>query len=168
MSQAQTNLTDEPLIQPLCSIFRRFLKRQGLKFTTERALILNAVLNKTGVFEADQLMVEMRSADTQVSKATIYRTIKHLVEARIITPVLIDPNQAHYELTFGREPRGHMVCIETGKIVEFSTAELKGMTDKIAQEHGYEPMSYRFIIYGLSPEGKKRAAEEAGTDTTSK
>jgi Fur family transcriptional regulator, ferric uptake regulator len=163
MTQAQTPVVnDEPLIQPICSIFRRFLKRKGLKFTTERALILNSVLDKQEVFEADQLLEEMHAAGHEVSKATIYRTIKHLVEARIITPVLIDPNQAHYELTFGREPRGHLVCIETAQIIEFSTAELKEMTDRIAKQHGYEPMSFRFVIYGVSSEGKKQAQQDSG------
>ncbi len=162
MSQAEIPVTEEALIQPICSIFRRFLKRKGLKFTTERALILNSVLDKQEVFEADQLLEEMHGAGHEVSKATIYRTIKHLVEARIITPVLIDPNQAHYELTFGREPRGHLVCIETAQIIEFSTAELKEMTNRIAKQHGYDPMSFRFVIYGVSSEGKKQAQEDSG------
>jgi Fur family transcriptional regulator, ferric uptake regulator len=162
MSQTETVVNEEPLIQPICSIFRRFLKRKGLKFTTERALILNSVLDKQEVFEADQLLEEMHAAGHEVSKATIYRTIKHLVEARIITPVLIDPNQAHYELTFGREPRGHLVCIETAQIIEFSTAELRGMVDKIAKQHGYDPMSFRFVIYGVSSEGKKQAEQDVG------
>ena len=47
--------SEQPLIQPLCAIFRRFLKRQGLKFTAERALILDAVLSQEGVFEAEEL-----------------------------------------------------------------------------------------------------------------
>src|SRR3954469_23227838 len=84
---------DEPLIQPLCSIFRRFLKRKGLKFTPERAMILDAVLSKEGVFEADQLLFEMREHGHRVSKATIYRTIKHLIEAGIITELLLDNKQ---------------------------------------------------------------------------
>src|SRR5437868_1750242 len=96
MSPAPLSPADEPLIQPLCSIFRRFLKRNGLKFTSERAQILDAVLSKPGVFEADQLLYEMRQARHRVSKATIYRTLKHLIEAKIISEVLLDAKQAHY------------------------------------------------------------------------
>ena len=148
------------LILPLCAIFRRFLKRQGLKFTTERALILDAVLSKEGVFEADQLLHEMRGANQRVSKATIYRTLKHLREANIITEVLIDSRQAHYQLSFGREAKGHLVCLESNRIVEFPIGELAELRDRICKEHGFEPISHRFVIYGVSPEARE-AMDEA-------
>ena len=162
---AATSSMDEPLIQPLCSIFRRFLKRQGLKFTTERALILNSVLSKQGVFEADELLMEMRQANLRVSKATIYRTLKHLQDAGIITEVLLDSRQSHYELSFGREPKGHLVCVETKKVLEFPLSELGVLRDRICKEHGFEPVSARFVVYGVSPEAQQaEQAEPADSD----
>lgn len=159
MSKAPPTANDDQMILPLCAIFRRFLKRQGLKFTNERALILDAVLAKSGVFEADELLQEMRAADHRVSKATIYRTLKHLMQARIISEVLIDARQAHYRLSFGKEPVGHLVCVETNQIIEFSAAELTELRDRLCKEHGFEPVNHRFVIYGISPEAQK--AEQA-------
>ncbi len=140
----------DPLIAPMCSVFRRFLKRQGLKFTTERAQILDTVLSTRGVFEADELLEEMRKAGHRVSKATIYRTLKHLVEANIIREVLIDSKQTHYELSYGRQPQGHLVCVEANRIIEVDVPELTQIRDRICQEHGYEAVSHRFVIYGIS------------------
>lgn len=164
MDPAKPGVADEPMLAPLCSIFRRYLKRQGLKFTTERALILNSVLQKEGVFEADQLLMEMRNESLRVSKATIYRTLKHLQDAGIITEVLLDSRQAHYELSFGREPKGHLVCVETKKVIEFPLAELAELRDRICEKYGYEPVSARFVIYGVSPEARQTAEAEAGED----
>jgi Fur family transcriptional regulator, ferric uptake regulator len=147
--------SDDSLIPPLCAIFRRSLKQQGLKFTPERAMILDAVLSKKAVFEADELLFEMRRQGHRVSKATIYRTLKHLLDAKIITEVLIDPKLSHYQLSFGREPKGHLVCVETNRVIEFTSAEVVELRDRIAREHGYEPVSFRFVIYGISPEAKK-------------
>lgn len=162
MNHPSSQMTDdEPIIQPLCAIFRRFLKKQGLKFTPERAKILNAVLSKEGVFEADQLLYEMRDEGDRVSKATIYRTLKHLLEAQIISEVLIDSKQAHYQLSFGKEAKGHLVCLETSRVTEFPTHEINEFFERICKEHGYDPVSYRFVIYGLSPEGKKAAEQDA-------
>ena len=152
------------MIQPACSIFRRFLKRQGLKFTTERAQILHTVLSTNGVFEADQLMEELRGAGRRVSKATVYRTLKHLQEAKIISEVLIDSRQSHYELTFGRKPQGHLVCVETGRIVEIPSPWLEAVRRKICEEHGFEPVSHRFVIYGLSPEALAGHTEDEGPE----
>jgi Fur family ferric uptake transcriptional regulator len=147
----------------MCAIFRRYLKREGLKFTQERALILDTVLAKEGVFEADELLQEMREAGHRVSKATIYRTLKHLREANIINEVLIDPRQAHYELSFGREPKGHLVCVETNQIIEFSTQDLVELREHIARKYGFQPLSHRFIIYGISPEaqGQEQAPQSS-------
>jgi len=155
--------TDDQLILPLCSIFRRFLKRQGLKFTPERAKILDVVLSEQGVFEAEHLMEELRRSGHRVSKATVYRTLKHLQDAKIITEVLIDSKQAHFELSFGRKSTGHLVCLETDQIVEFDMRELDAVRDRICKQHGYEPVSFRFIIYGVSPEAQKceQAEEDA-------
>ncbi len=141
---------DEPLMPPLCAIFRRFLKRQGLKFTAERAQILDKVLRKPDVFGTEELFEEMRREGHRVSKATIYRTLKHLVEANIVREVLIDSKQAHYQLSFGREQQSHLVNIETNKITEFSAPELKPLMERICREHGCQPVNYRFVVYGAS------------------
>ncbi len=153
--------TDDQLILPLCSIFRRFLKKQGLKFTPERAMILDAVLEKEGVFEAEELLYEMREAKHRVSKATIYRTLKHLLEANIITEVLIDSKQAHYELSFGRKPKGHLVCPETQQVIEFPADELNEWRDRVCAERGWDPVSFRFVVYGVSPEARSAQSGEA-------
>ena len=143
---------DEPLILPMCAVFRRFLKDQGLKFTPERARILDSVLSKAGVFEADALLDEMRRDSRQVSRATIYRTRKHLMEAKIITEVLIDSKQSHYQLSIGREPKGYLVCMETQKIIEVDVPELDAIRERVCRQHGFEPASHRFVIYGVSPD----------------
>jgi len=155
MAKTKTTPTDQGLILPMCAIFRRFLKGKGLKFTQERAKILDAVLAKEEVFEADELTYEMREMGHRVSRATIYRTLKHLLEAGIISEILIDSNQAHYQLTFGREPKGHLVCVETGRIIEFSTSELDALKQRICEAHGFDPVNYRFVVYGVSPEAKE-------------
>lgn len=140
----------EPLIQPLCAIFRRFLKHQGLKFTTERAQILDAVLAREGVFEADELWSQLRRAGHRVSKATIYRTLRHLVEAKIVSEVLLDSKQTHYEMSFGRQPKVYLVCVNTHQIIEVDDPQLIQIRDRICADHDFQPLTHRFIIYGIS------------------
>lgn len=143
---------------PLCAIFRRYLKTKNLKYTPERADILNAVIEKDGVFEAEELLLEMRRRDYRVSKATIYRTIKLLQEAGIITQALFDSKQAHYQLVYGKQPRDYMVCVKTGRHIEFTNAQLVKLRETICREFGWTPIGHRFQIYALSPEGM--AADE--------
>jgi Fur family ferric uptake transcriptional regulator len=168
MQTPAPNQAREPDAPPLCAIFRRHLKREGLKFTPERAKVLDATLKTVGVFEADRLYLDLRGQGHRVSKATLYRTLKHLCDAGIITEVVLGPNQAHYELSFGQQPKGYLVCVHTHRIVEFNTADLTDLRDRICAEHGFTPVSHRLVIHGLSPEARKAAANDRGSKPSAK
>jgi len=144
---------------PLCAIFRRFLKSRQLKYTPERADLLDAIIALNDVFEVEELMLEMRKRDYRVSKATTYRTIKLLQEAGIITQALFDSKQSHYQLIYGKAPRDYMVCVKTGRHVEFTNDELVDLRNRICSEHGWEAVGHRFQIYAISPEGRKESDE---------
>jgi Fur family ferric uptake transcriptional regulator len=155
-----------PSMAPLCSVFRRFLRAEGQKYTQERADILDAIIALDDVFEAEELLLRMRSAGHDVSKATIYRTLKLLVDAGIITQALFDSKQAHYRLIYGQEPKHSMVCMKTGKHVEFTSPELVALRDRICRELGWVPVGHRFEIYAVSPEGDQ-AGPESSSDSGS-
>jgi Fur family ferric uptake transcriptional regulator len=137
---------------PLCAIFRRFLKSQRLKYTPERADVLEAIIERDGVFEVDQLLMDMRDRGHRVSKATIYRTVKLLQDAGIITQALFDSKQAHYQLIYGMAARDYMVCVKTGRHIEFSDDGLVALRERICRDRGWEPVGHRFQIYAISPE----------------
>ena len=66
------------IMEPLCAVFRRKLKAEGLKYTPERARVLDAIVRREGLFEAEGLIASLRGAGQRVSKATVYRTIRLL------------------------------------------------------------------------------------------
>jgi Fur family ferric uptake transcriptional regulator len=145
---------------PLCSIFRRYLKSQSLKYTPERADILNAIIEHDAIFEVEHLLGDMRRDGYRVSKATVYRTIKLLQEAGIITQALFDAKQSHYQLIYGKAPRDYMVCMKTGRSIEFVDDALPALSRRICEEHGWEPVGHRFQVYALSPEGRRQIEAE--------
>ncbi len=145
------------VMAPLCSVFRRYLRSQNLKYTPERADVLDAIIECDDVFEVDQLLMEMRRRGHRVSKATIYRTVKLLQDAGIITQALFDSKQAHYQLIYGKAARDYIVCMKTGNYIEFSDDELVALRNRICEEHGWDPVGHRFQIYAISPEGRGHA-----------
>ena len=72
------------IVEPLCAVFRRKLKSEGLKYTPERAHVLDTIVRLDELFEADTIIERVKNSDIRVSKATVYRTIKLLQEAGII------------------------------------------------------------------------------------
>lgn len=113
--------------------------------------MLDAIIERDGVFEADQLLVDMRQRGHRVSKATIYRTIKLLQDGGIITQALFDSKQSHFQLVYGKQPRDFIVCMRTGRHIEFTSPELIALRDRICRERGWTPIGHRFQIYGESP-----------------
>src|SRR5437870_2697802 len=140
--------------EPVCAVFRRYLHGQKLKFTPERAMMLDAVLRKNGLFEAEQLAADLKQLGHRVSRATVYRTLSHLQDAGILRQVFFDNKQSHYEVVAGRQPYDYLICVETGRVIEFSSDRLKALRDEICREHGFQPLSHQFHVFGISTREK--------------
>jgi len=147
--------------EPVCALFRRYLHDQKLKFTPERALILDAALRKTGLFEPEQLLADLKAAGHPASRATVYRTLNHLQDAGILKQVFFDNKQSYYEVIAGRQVHDYLICVATGKVIEFHSEKLRQLRDEICRQHGFEPFSHRFQILGLSEEGRKLAGRKS-------
>jgi Fur family ferric uptake transcriptional regulator len=147
--------------EPVCAIFRRYLHEQKLKFTPERAMMLDAVLRKQGLFEPEGLVDDLKRLGHRVSRATVYRTLAHLQDAGILKQVFFDNRQSYYEVIAGRQAYDYLICVATGRVIEFSSEKLKKLRDEICREHGFDPLSHQFHVYGVSPEGKAKPAAAA-------
>jgi len=152
--------------EPVCAVFRRYLHDQKLKFTPERAMMLDAVLRKTGLFEPEQLVDDLKALGHRVSRATVYRTLSHLQDAGIVKQVFFDNRQSYYEVIVGRETHDYLICVATGRVIEFSSERLRKLRDDICREHGYEALSHQFHIFGISPEGRKATSKTNGVESS--
>lgn len=140
--------------EPVCAVFRRYLHGRKLKFTPERAMMLDAVLRKTGLFEAEQLVEDLKKLGHAVSRATVYRTLSHLQDAGILRQVFFDNKQSYYEVVVGGQPHDYLICVETGRVIEFASKKLRALRDEICAEHGFEPLSHQFHVFGISRRGR--------------
>jgi Fur family ferric uptake transcriptional regulator len=128
-------------------LFREFLRQRHLKYTTERLAILKTVQKFGRPFEAEELLLELREGDYRISKATIYRTLKHLMEAGLIKQVHFGGGkQAHYDFVNPADAHDHLLDLETGQIIPFSSDQVVKLREEIAARMGYEAVSHRFQI----------------------
>ncbi|GJM18557.1 MAG: transcriptional repressor [Phycisphaeraceae bacterium] len=140
------------IVEPLCSVFRRQLKAEGLKYTPERARILDAIIELDGPFEADALLDQLNAegtdapADKRVSKATVYRTIKLLEDAAIIQRILFDRDQSRFQLVYGQSANTLLVRSDTGEVEAIEAPELIALRDRLCRERGLTPEGHRFQI----------------------
>ena len=135
------------MIEPLCAVFRKALKGEGLKYTPERARILDTIIEFDGLFEADQLLDALKAKGHSVSKATVYRTLKLLESCAIIQQVLFDREQSHYQLAFGKRGNTLLVHVDSGEVETVELPELIALRDALCVKHGFKAQGHKLQIF---------------------
>ena len=118
--------------------FKELLSKEGLKLTDSRLQILDNILNSDAHRECEQIHQELLQKSVKVSRATVYRTLDVLVKYEYVRKLDIGDGRVRYEKKLGTSHHDHMICIETGDIIEFHNEEIENLQDKIAARHGYE------------------------------
>jgi len=123
------------------------LRKVGLKVTQPRKRILDLLeetVNKH--MTADDIYRVLMQAGDDIGLATVYRVLNQFEAAGLVVKHNFEGGQAYYELDSGMH-HDHMVCVETGKVVEFSNAEIERLQAEIAAEHGYDIEDHSLVIY---------------------
>jgi Fur family ferric uptake transcriptional regulator len=135
------------IMEPLCAVFRRRLRGEGLKYTPERAAVLEAVLAFEGLFQAEALIESLKRERLRVSKATVYRTIKLLQDAGIIQRVPFDDEQAHYHVAYGKAPEDLLIRLDTKELVAVDVPEVAALRDALCARLGLRARGHRLQIF---------------------
>ncbi|MBL6894346.1 MAG: ferric iron uptake transcriptional regulator [Porticoccaceae bacterium] len=123
------------------------LKKAGLKVTLPRIKILQ-ILERTPDWHmtAEDIYQALRDAEEDVGIATVYRVLTQFEAAGLITRHSFDNGPAVYELDRG-DGHDHMVCTETGKVVEFQNEQIHNLQAQIAKENGFKVVGHSLVLY---------------------
>jgi Fe2+ or Zn2+ uptake regulation protein len=135
------------IVEPLCAVFRRKLREEGLKYTAERARILDAVMAMPGPFTVEQLLGKLKGGLPRVSKATTYRTIKLLADGGIVRPVVLNSEQTHYTLAYGRGSTATLVLTDSGQMELVDAPGLAELCARLCEERGLVLNGQNLMIY---------------------
>lgn len=123
------------------------LRKVGLKVTQPRKRILD-LLDEAGNkhVTADDIYRVLMQAGDDIGLATVYRVLNQFEAAGLVVKHNFEGGQAYYELDSG-EHHDHMVCVETGTVIEFSNHDIERIQAEIAEEHGYDIEDHSLVIY---------------------
>ena len=131
----------------------RNLKQAGLKITHPRKRILEVLESKRSKhMTADDIYRCLVEAGEDIGLATVYRVLNQFESAGLVEKHNFESGQAYYEVDSG-EHHDHMVCVETGKVIEFISEEIEAAQNKIAEAHGYAIEDHSLVIY-VRPKNK--------------
>jgi Fur family ferric uptake transcriptional regulator len=123
------------------------LRKAGLKVTHPRMRILEILDSDSGRhFTAEDIYRELLGRNDDIGLATVYRVLTQFEAAGMVLKHNFEGGQAVYELDRGKH-HDHMVDIETGKVIEFSSDEIERLQHEIAAKHGYAIEDHSLVLY---------------------
>ena len=133
------------------------LRKAGLKVTHPRMRILE-LLERTRPrhMTAEDIYRQLLDQGDEIGLATVYRVLTQFEAAGLVLKHNFEGGHAVYELDRG-EHHDHMVDIETGKVIEFSSEEIEQLQAEIAARHGYEIEEHSLVLYVRRKRGQGTA-----------
>ena len=123
------------------------LKKVGLKVTLPRLRVLELFEeSKQAHLSAEDIYKSLLDAGEDVGLATVYRVLTQFEQAGICTRHNFEEGHAVYELT-PTQYHDHMVCVETGDIIEFSCEDIEKFQVSVAESKGYEIVDHTMVLY---------------------
>lgn len=128
-----------------------WLGRKGLKVTRQRRLITEAFFDprhREAHPTVEELYLRVRTEDPTVGHATVYRTLRLLVESGLASPSRLGDDQVRYEPDIPGEHHDHLVCTECGAILEFEDPRIEALQEEVAVRLGFRLADHRMVLYG--------------------
>jgi Fur family ferric uptake transcriptional regulator len=123
------------------------LKKAGLKATTPRLRILEALQEGAPRhLSAEDLYRRLTEAGEDVGLATVYRVLTQFEQAGLVIRHHFASGHSVFELDSGKH-HDHMVCLETGRVMEFANEEIERLQREMARRAGYELMDHSLVLY---------------------
>ncbi|UYM14177.1 ferric iron uptake transcriptional regulator [Endozoicomonas euniceicola] len=123
------------------------LRKAGLKVTLPRVKILQILESSQGLhMSAEDVYKALLEAEEDVGLATVYRVLTQFEGAGLVVRHNFDSGHSVFELARG-EHHDHMVCMESGEIIEFIDEEIERRQKEIADQHGYEIVDHNLVLY---------------------
>ena len=122
--------------------------QKGLKMTEQRRVISRVLSDSQDPPDVEQVYRRAIEIDPHISIATVYRTMRLFEEANVIERLDFGDGRARYEEARD-EHHHHLIDVQTGAVVEFSSEELELIKEKIADDLGYKLIGHRLELYGV-------------------
>ena len=128
--------------------FAKYISDQGLKLTRQREAILQTFIEADKHIDVEELHRRVKASAPGIGHATVYRTMKLLLEAGLAQEHNFGDGVTRYERTARKHHHDHLICSQCGLIVEFTNEEIERLQEEIAARLGFEISEHRLELYG--------------------
>jgi Fur family iron response transcriptional regulator len=99
------------------------LRRHDIAPTYQRTAIAHVLFSRWQHFSADQILALVNEQHAEVSKATVYNTLRLFVDKRLVREVIVDPTRVFYDPN--TSPHHHFYHVESGNLMDIDGAAIE-------------------------------------------
>jgi Fur family ferric uptake transcriptional regulator len=145
-----------PDVERLRADLDRYMLKRGLRYTDQRRLIIDAFFEQTEHITVDELYGKVRGLDARIGHATVYRTMKMLVDGGVVQAHEFGDGFTRYELADDHAHHDHLICLECGNITEFEEPIIEQLQERVAARYGFLVKAHKHELYGVCKQCYKR------------
>ena len=121
-----------------------------MKFSKQRELILNHILESDAHLSADIIYTELKQNNPELSLGTVYRNLSQLSKMKIIKKTSFPNKVERFDKKL--EPHTHLVCEDCGKIVDVDIDNLEDFMKNISKNKNLLIKTCDIIFNGICNE----------------
>lgn len=126
---------------------RQDLRKAGLKVTSPRLKILEVLeTSAERHLSAEAIYKALIDSGEEFGIATVYRVLTQFEQAGLVARHNFEGGTSVFELA-DKTHHDHMVCLETGKVIEFMEERIEELQAEIADRHGYTIEDHSLVLY---------------------
>jgi len=119
------------------------LKGHGILPTAQRLEVAETLLVRPQHLSADQIIDQLRSSGSRVSKATVYNTLKLFTNHGLVKEITVADSRKFFDST--THPHHHFYHVETGELTDIPASSV-GILDLPPLPEGTEQDGIEVLI----------------------
>jgi Fe2+ or Zn2+ uptake regulation protein len=116
---------------------------RGHRVTGTRRRVIEALIDAPTHFTVEDVMRQLPG----VGRATIFRTMRLLLDLNVVCRVLMEDGSLHYRLS-ARGHHHHLVCRSCGRVEDFSNCDVSSIASQLANTTEFEIDGHWLEVYG--------------------
>jgi Fur family ferric uptake transcriptional regulator len=145
--------------------FRKILKEKGLKVTSQRLIVLEALgRNPEKHLTAEEIYEIVKVDNPEIGLATVYRTVQLLLELELIERINLDDGYVRYEIGDMEEVphhrHHHLICLKCGSVSAFQNDMLEKLENSVMDSMGFQVTDHEVKLYGYCSDCLEKERQE--------
>lgn len=125
-----------------------YLDNAGRRISHGRQAVFNQVMGAHGHFTAEEL-AKVCFEKNKISRITVYRTLKELLEAGVVRETAFGHKHRHFEHVYDEKPHHHAQCVRCHSFIEFPDLDEDRVYRPYLEKQGFQVLGHEMHFYGI-------------------